>query len=116
VSHAAGAVRKTALTTWEGIWYVLMCVCFAYGYFAKIPTKKALSDFGLTVMTSAEQFWYVLMCIWFGAGYFAKIPVAKAISELPEYRTARQASLGSLPQPPQGPGLAASNETRELES
>ncbi len=66
------------------------------GYFAKIPAKKALHDFGLTEMTSAEHFWYVLMCIWFGAGYFAKIPVAKALSELPQYRSDRGASLSTL--------------------
>ncbi|MHB1776125.1 MAG: hypothetical protein ACYCU7_09070 [Acidimicrobiales bacterium] len=53
-ARVAGAVRKTALTTWEGIWYVLMCIGFGAGYFAKIPAKKALNDFGLVEMTSAE--------------------------------------------------------------
>jgi hypothetical protein len=85
MNQAAGAARKVALTTWEGFWYVLMCIGFAYGYFAKVPVKKALQDFGLTKMTSAEEFWYVLMCVlFFGAAYFAEVPVAKALSELPE--------------------------------
>lgn len=63
-----------------------MNIAFGAGYFAKIPAKKALSDFGMAEMTAAEKFWYVLMCIPFGAGYFAKIPTAKAISELPQLR------------------------------
>jgi hypothetical protein len=96
MSNAAGAVRKAALTTWEGIWYVIQNIAFGAAYFAKVPTKKALSDFGLCEMTGAEQFWYVVQCIAFGAGYFAKIPVAKALSELPQYRTERQAALGTL--------------------
>jgi len=94
----AGAVRKAALTTWEGVWYVIGNIWLGAMYFAKVPAKKALKDFGLTEMTSAEHFWYVLMCIWFGAGYFAKIPTAKALSELPQYRSHRQADLGSLGQ------------------
>jgi hypothetical protein len=80
-------LRKVALTAAEGFWYVLMCIGFGAGYFAKIPVKKALSDFGMAEMTAAEQFWYVLMCIGFGAGYFAKVPIAKAISEMPHFRT-----------------------------
>lgn len=96
MSTAASVVRKTALTTWEGIWYALQCVALGYGYFSKIPAKKALQDFGLTEMTSAERFWYVLQCIMLGAGYFAKIPIAKALSELPQYKSERQASLGTL--------------------
>ena len=95
-TRAMTVARKTALTTWEGIWYVLMCIAFGAGYFSKIPAKKALQDFGLVEMTSAERFWYVLMCIGFGAGYFAKIPTAKALSELPQYRSERQATLGTL--------------------
>lgn len=95
-ARAAAVARKTALTTWEGIWYVLMCVAFAGGYFAKIPAKKALQDFGLVEMTSAEGFWYVLMCLAFGGGYFAKIPTAKALSELPQYRAERKTGLGRL--------------------
>jgi hypothetical protein len=90
--------RKVGLTTWEGIWYVLQCISLGAGYFAKIPVKKALQDYGLVEMTSAERFWYVLQCIAFGAGYFAKIPVAKALSELPQHRAQRQAGLGALAQ------------------
>ncbi len=106
MSQVAGAVRKAALTTWEGIWYVLMNIALGAGYFAKVPAKKALHDFGLVEMTSAERFWYVLMCIAFGAGYFAKIPTAKAISELPQYRSHVQANLGSISPPPPPPVMS----------
>ncbi|MQA15530.1 MAG: hypothetical protein GEV09_15580 [Pseudonocardiaceae bacterium] len=74
--------RKTTLPGAELFWYVLMNIALASGYFAKIPAKKALADFGLVELTSAEQFWYVLECIAFGAGYFAKIPVKRALSEV----------------------------------
>jgi hypothetical protein len=70
------------LTAAEQFWYVLQCIAFGAGYFAKVPVKKALSEVGLAQMTGAEQFWYVLQCIAFGAGYFAKVPVKKALSEL----------------------------------
>jgi hypothetical protein len=83
MSAVSGAVRKTALTTWEGIWYILQCIAFGAGYFAKVPVKKALQDFGLCEMTSGERTWYVIMCIAFGGGYFAKIASAKALSEVP---------------------------------
>jgi hypothetical protein len=96
LSRVGEAARKVALTSWEGIWYVLMCIWFGAGYFYKIPAKKALQDFGLTELTSAERFWYVVMCIWFGAGYFWKIPTAKALSELPQYQAERQAALTEL--------------------
>ena len=87
------AVSKISLTAAEKFWYVLGCIAFGAFYFAKIPAKKALSDFGMTEMTSAESFWYILMCISFGAGYFAKLPTAKAISELEQFRTASHAPL-----------------------
>lgn len=87
------AVNKVSLTAAEKFWYVLGCIAFGASYFAKIPAKKALSDFGLAEMTGAESFWYVLQCIAFGAGYFAKIPTAKAISELEQFRTAGHAPL-----------------------
>lgn len=96
MSHVAHTAKKVALTTWEGIWYVLYNIALGAGYFAKVPVKKALQDFGLVEMSSAERFWYVLMCIGFGAGYFAKIPVAKALSELPQYKATRQANLGTI--------------------
>jgi hypothetical protein len=70
------------LTAPEQFWYVLQCIAFGAGYFAKVPVKKALSEVGLAQMTGAEQFWYVLQCIAFGAGYFAKVPVKKALSQL----------------------------------
>ena len=90
------AVRKSALTAWEGIWYVLGCIMLGAAYFQKIPAKKAMSDFGLCELTGGEHFWYVVQCLMFGGGYFAKIPVAKALSELPQFRDVRQAALGQL--------------------
>ena len=65
----------------ENFWYVMACIAFGAGYFAKIPAKKALHENGLVEMTSAERFWYVLQCLSFGAGYFAKIPVKKALED-----------------------------------
>jgi hypothetical protein len=64
-------------------WYVLMCIGFGAGYFAKIPAKKAAIEVtGRGQLTSAEHFWYILQCVAFGAGYFAKIPTKKALVEL----------------------------------
>ena len=74
--------RATGLTAAGAFWYILGCIPMGAMYFAKVPAKKALQDFGMAQMTAAEQFWYVLMCIGFGAGYFAKLPVAKALSEI----------------------------------
>ena len=79
MTSTMGRLRLTAA---EQFWYVLQCIAFGAGYFAKVPVKKALSEVGLAQMTGAEQFWYVLQCIAFGAGYFAKVPVKKALSEL----------------------------------
>jgi hypothetical protein len=69
------------LTPMEQFWYVLQCICFGAGYFAKIPTKKAMSERGLSTMSGAESFWYVIQCLCFGAGYFQKVIVKKALSE-----------------------------------
>ena len=88
--------HKVALTAWEKIWYVLMCIPLGAAYFTKIPAKKALQDFGLVKMTGAERFWYIVMCVWFGAGYFAKIPTAKALSELPLVQTEVRERLTAL--------------------
>ena len=85
---SAQAQGRIGLTGAQQFWYVLQCIAFGAGYFAKIPAKKALADFGMAELTSAEQFWYVLQCIAFGAGYFAKLPTAKALSEMPEFRAA----------------------------
>jgi hypothetical protein len=87
------AVNKVSLTAAEKFWYVLGCISFGAAYFAKIPAKKALSDFGMAELTGAEAFWYVLQCIAFGAGYFAKLPTAKAISELEQFRKAGHAPM-----------------------
>jgi hypothetical protein len=76
------APRAGGLTSAGAFWYVLQCIAFGAGYFAKVPAKKALQDAGMAQMTAAEQFWYLLMCIGFGAGYFAKLPVAKALTEM----------------------------------
>jgi hypothetical protein len=77
----ATRVRRLLLTGAEQFWYVLQCIAFGAGYLVKVPTKKALSEAGLTELTGAEKFWYVLQCIAFGAGYFTKVPVKKALSE-----------------------------------
>lgn len=82
----ARAPRKTSLTAAEKFWYVLGCIPMGAAYFAKIPAKKALSDFGMAELTAAEGFWYVLMCLAFGGGYFAKISMAKAVSEMGQFR------------------------------
>ncbi len=72
---------RFVMTSAEQFWYVLQCIAFGAGYFAKVPVKRALNDAGLVQMTSAEQFWYVLQCIAFGAGYFAKVPVKRALND-----------------------------------
>jgi hypothetical protein len=74
-------IVKSRLTAAEGFWYVLQCIAFGAGYFAKIPAKKALSEVGIVELTGAENFWYVLQCIAFGSGYLAKVPIKKALSE-----------------------------------
>ena len=97
---AVQVVGKTGLTAAESFWYVLGCIPLGAMYFAKIPSKKALADFGMAQLTPAESFWYVLMCIAFGGGYFAKIPTAKALSELPQFREAVRPQLEyRLPRP-----------------
>jgi hypothetical protein len=108
----ATIARTVRLTAAESFWYVLQCIAFGAGYFAKVPVRKALSEVGLAQMTGAEQFWYVLQCIAFGAGYFAKVPVKKALSEMtaapaPSYQPAHGA--GYRPEyewPTQAPGYA----------
>ncbi|TGA87563.1 hypothetical protein [Streptomyces sp. MZ04] len=69
-------------TAAEGFWYVLGCIFFAASYFAKIPVKKALSEYGLVTLTGWERFWYVLMNIGLGSGYLSKVIVKKALSEV----------------------------------
>lgn len=82
----AATGRRVGLTAAAHFWYILGCIAFGGAYFAKVPVKKALSDFGLVRLTGAESFWYILMCIAFGYGYFAKIPAVKALSELRQFR------------------------------
>lgn len=74
-------MNNKPLTAMEKFWYVLSCIAFGSGYFAKVPVKKAMSERGLCVMTSAESFWYVLGCIFFGVSYFQKVTYKKALSE-----------------------------------
>ena len=69
-------------TSAEAFWYVLGCLAFGASYFAKIPAKKALSEYGLVERTGAEKFWYVMMNIAFGSGYFSKVITKKALSEV----------------------------------
>jgi hypothetical protein len=69
-------------TSAEAFWYVLGCIFFGASYFAKIPARKALEEYGLVTLTSWQKFWYVLMNIFFGSGYFSKIIVKKAMSEV----------------------------------
>jgi hypothetical protein len=35
------------MTAPEKFWYVLQCIAFGAGYFAKLPVKKALSEASL---------------------------------------------------------------------
>lgn len=100
-SHAA---RKIGMTGAESFWYVLQCLAFGAGYFAKIPAKKALADYGWTPgMTGAESFWYAVMCLAFGAGYFHKVTVSKALSETPALVQLREAATHQLPPDAAGP-------------
>ncbi len=96
VGRGSGVVRKTALTTWEGIWYLIQNIYFGSGYLAKVPVKKAMQDFGLIEMTEGERTWYIVLCICFGAGYFAKIPTAKALLELQQFQSNGQSRLNPI--------------------
>ena len=82
------APRKTGLTAAERFWYILGCIPMGAMYFAKIPSKKALADFGMAELTAAESFWYVLMCIAFGGGLFREDPDGEGVSELAQFRQA----------------------------
>jgi hypothetical protein len=88
-------LAKMRLTAAESFWYVLQCIAFGAGYFAKVPVKKALSEVGLARLTGAEHFWYVLQCVAFGSGYFAKVPVKKALSEMAQVPVSGYDRLGS---------------------
>jgi hypothetical protein len=78
----------TGLTSAQRFWYIVSCIAMGAGYFAKIPPKKALADFGMAQLTPAQEFWYILQCCAFGAGYFKKLSTAKALSEMPQFRSA----------------------------
>ncbi|WP_335978766.1 hypothetical protein [Streptomyces sp. CA2R106] len=83
-------------TSWEKFWYVLGCIYFGVYYLAKVPAKKALSEYGLVQMTGAEQFWYVVLCIFGGGGYFSKVIFKRALSEVRDPAAMYQA--GGQPQ------------------
>ncbi|MGW5354818.1 hypothetical protein ACWERV_30440 [Streptomyces sp. NPDC004031] len=87
-------------TSAESFWYVLNCIAFGAGYFAKVPVKKALSEYGLVQMTGAEKFWYVVQNIFFASGYFAKVIYKKALSEV---RFGVQPGYGAQPGYPAQP-------------
>jgi hypothetical protein len=76
-----GFAQRAIRTSAEKFWYVLMCIYFGAGYFAKIPAKAALRDAGLCQLTGWETFWYVIENIPFGAGYLHKVIIKKAMSE-----------------------------------
>ena len=78
-------------TTSEAFWYVLGCLAFGASYLAKVPAKKALSEYGLVERTHAEKFWYVVLNIALGSGYLSKVITKKALSEV---RCGEQRSAG----------------------
>ncbi len=84
----AAVEMRGSMTGAEKFWYILGCIAFAGAYFAKVPVKKALAEYGYGSMTGAEKFWYVLFCICFGAGYLAKLPVKRALTEVVPTRRA----------------------------
>lgn len=94
----ATAAAPAPVSSAARFWYMVMNIGLGSGYFAKIPTKKALADAGMATMTSAERFWYALMCVSLGAGYFLKIPAAKALSE--STLAPALAGAAATPQPP----------------
>jgi hypothetical protein len=78
-THRSAMGQRGELTGAEKFWYYLGLMA---NYFAKVPVKKALSEYGYGTMTGGEKFWYVCFCICFGAGYFAKVPIKKALTEV----------------------------------
>lgn len=66
----------------ESFWYILGCIALGASYFAKIPMKKALAEYGLVTLTSWEKVWYVVENIALGSGYFAKVISKKALEEV----------------------------------
>lgn len=89
MSHNNGKSRRYTetlgagvITAAEAFWYVMGCISFGAYYFAKVPVKKALEEYGLVEMTTAEKFWYVCMNVSFGSGYLSKVVIKKALSEV----------------------------------
>ena len=74
------------MTSGEKTWYTILCILCGAGYFAKLPTVKAISETPQFVatgqgLTSAGRFWYLLGCLAYGANYFAKVSSKKALSD-----------------------------------
>ncbi|MYV58001.1 hypothetical protein [Streptomyces sp. SID3212] len=83
MTQQLGSGRTTGA---ESIWYLLGCIALGAAYFAKVPAKKALSEYGLVTLTGAEKFWYLVMNIGFGSGYLVKVITKKALSEVSQTR------------------------------
>lgn len=72
-------------TPMERFWYVLQNIAFGAGYFAKLPSAKALDEvYGTNNVSGMARFWYILGNIPFGMMYFAKVPVKRALEQLLE--------------------------------
>lgn len=87
------------LSAAEAFWYFLGCISFGASYLAKVPVKKALSEYGVCAMTSGESFWYVLENIALGSGYFSKVIIKKALNEtnlVGSLGTARHAAFSGV--------------------
>ena len=74
------------MTSGKQTWYTILCILCGAGYFAKLPTVKAISETPPFVangqgLTSAGRSWYLLGCLAYGASYFAKVSAKKALSD-----------------------------------
>ena len=64
-SQQAETAGHKGMTAAGMFWYIVGCISFGAAYFAKVPVKKAMADFGLVHLTGAETFWYYLGCVFF---------------------------------------------------
>jgi hypothetical protein len=51
-----GPSRSYSLRGMEGVWYVLMCLGFGVGYFAKVSAKKALWELVAMVQAAPGEY------------------------------------------------------------
>ena len=84
--RAMSELGLAEMTSAEQTWYTILCILCGAGYFAKLPTMKAISETPPFVvsgqgLTSAGRFWYLLGCLAYGANYFAKVSAKKALSD-----------------------------------